>query len=88
MAARQTERCEAMAAFQSTVLENRDSADLISKSLSRLSGVNGWEINFVTDIIHVNYDPTETSREAIREAIGIHAGSESSKSDLREPDSG
>ncbi len=64
----------ALGIFRMNTSECPGCADEVSRSLLLLNGVSDVEINFVTDNVHVRYDPGSVTSEQIRRAIGLASG--------------
>ncbi len=68
MAAAKT-RGPTIGGFSLLDLDNSGSGFEIARSLRRMRGIGDVEINYVTDKVYVNYDPSKVTPEQIRDAV-------------------
>ena len=64
-----SEMNDAMGVFSLVNLDCSGCAVIIVKSLKKIDGIRNVGINYVTDKVFVNYDPTKVTPDQIRKAI-------------------
>ena len=57
---------------------NAEEARILTKALSRVSGVRSVEVNLLTGSLLVHYDPCVSNAAAVLSAVGIERSSEES----------
>ena len=63
------EASRAKGVFHIINLDCSGCARIITKSLRKIDGVQGVNINYITDKVYVDYDPKKVSSEKIRKTI-------------------